>query len=144
MKISVLGGWSPGKFVCVLENFDKALLENYICSCGNFVLLENCMCSCKFFISCSWKIISVLEVYPFSWKIWCVLSVNNVRKYCLLDFYMCSFLHSCLLENCMCSIYFEKKRLFLEKKNRYFVKIARRLLLFFWAILTSIFTIKCI
>ena len=94
-----------------------------------FFLLENSMCSCRI-------------LRKLSWKFWCVLVTFLV----LLENLMCSYkrimssygkficflLHSSLLENLMCSRNLLYLKLLLEKKNRYFSKIGRRLFLKSW------------
>ena len=99
----------PGKWYVFLRNCEK-------------VLREILMCSRIFCLS--WKIY-MCYVFWFSWKVWCVL----IKELCLL------------LENLRCSYYIQVsckiwrvleislKKSLLEKKNRYFSKIARRLLL---------------
>ena len=94
-KISViLGVWSPGKSYRFLKDFEKALLENLICSYCIIFLQGNRMCFCRILRKFSWKFWCALVhfaspgkfwcvfLYHFwfsqlaSWKIWCVLEIS--------------------------------------------------------------------
>ena len=80
--------WSPGKSYLFLQNFEKALLENLICSYGiYFFLLENLMCSNEILDKISWKIWSVLRIFSPPRKSYVFL--QNFKK-ALLKILMCS------------------------------------------------------
>ena len=103
-KYLFLEVWSPGKSYVFLQNFDKALLENLICSYG---------------ISFSWKILCILTKF---WtrspgKFWYVLMIflspgksyvflRNFEK-ALLEILMCSgiFCLSWKIYMCSCTIF---------------------------------------
>ena len=105
-----------------------SFLENLYVFYTYLLLLENWMCSSTF--SFSWKIGCVLAHFAAPGKFDVFLQRNYVRKTSPPGYSYVFFLYLRLLETLMCSRNFEKK-LLLEKKNRYFTKIARRLLLIF-------------
>ena len=106
---------SPRKSYLFLKNFEKALLENLICSFG---------------ISFSCKILCVLLKFrtKIFWKIWSVLMVFFPPG----KSYVSNF-DKALLEILMCSRNLFKK-VVPGINSRYFNKIARRLLLFHYTV----------
>ena len=101
---------SPGKSYVFLRNFEKAILEILMCS-STYCL--------------SWKIYVFLYHFWFSWKkMVCFYKrvMSSPGKFMCSYYIQASWKIWCVLEISL-------KKSLLEEKNRYFIKIARRLLL---------------
>ena len=90
-----------------------------------FLLIENRMCSCRILRKLSWKFWCVLVHFASPGKFICVL----IKELCLLlENLRCSYYIQVSWEIwCVLEIFFKNS---LTEKNRYFTKIARRLLLY--------------